>query len=141
MAVRRRVTNPIEDLLAAHPPTYYEGAVGKTGGLGYNNALTQNLQNQLSNAAQNWAVGQQVTQSAQSAIATMIPMSMVAQRKMMDASLALPMRVLAKIRSLDLHQDPLRFVVTFENGKQLEFENVDAFPRDEDIARIALDCP
>lgn len=33
------------------------------------------------------------------------------------------------------------FEVVYMGGKVVEFENVDSFPTDADIARIALECP
>lgn len=33
------------------------------------------------------------------------------------------------------------FVVTYDNRRVLEFANIDTFPTETDIARIALECP
>lgn len=57
----------------------------------------------------------------------------------------LPMSIAAKIIRLDYFEadktTPACYVITFVNQRTLEFGEVDTFPTDEHIARIALDCP
>jgi hypothetical protein len=61
--------------------------------------------------------------------------------KLLRLSVALPMRLTVEIQSVSLYRDPLRIEVHFTKGKTIVFEDVDAFPSDEHIARIALECP
>jgi hypothetical protein len=66
------------------------------------------------------------------------------------ATAQLPMRVAARITAIVLRRttsalkgasNDAAFVVVFDDGRELRFEELDAFPADEDIARIALECP
>lgn len=55
----------------------------------------------------------------------------------------LPIRICAKILSIEFydHIVPMRFVITFTNQRTLEFDDVEEFPSDAHVARIALECP
>ena len=61
----------------------------------------------------------------------------------------LPMAIITKIARIDFiqqennnqHPTNPRFEVRFVNAHTVRFENVDTFPLDEDIGRIALECP
>jgi hypothetical protein len=57
----------------------------------------------------------------------------------------LPVSICSRIMRVDFFpafQDARRrFVVVFDTQKELIFEDVDAFPSDEQIAQIALVCP
>lgn len=56
----------------------------------------------------------------------------------------LPFRLTHKIQEIRFGPDGVidpRFEVVYMGGKVIEFENVDSFPTDADIARIALECP
>ena len=57
----------------------------------------------------------------------------------------LPTRICVHVVSIEYWNHPpsgvSRFTVTFDNQKTLDFEDVDNFPSDEHIARIALECP
>ena len=66
------------------------------------------------------------------------------QRKISQLVDQLPMRICSRIRVTFVYAhegNPARFVVTFDNQRTLEFQDVDAFPADEHVARIALECP
>lgn len=54
---------------------------------------------------------------------------------------ALPTRLCVMINTIEFYGDPAQFVVVFASGKRIEFNNIDTFPTDENIARIALECP
>lgn len=56
---------------------------------------------------------------------------------------ALPMKLAGRISEIRLEQsgNNYAFVVIFEGGHELTFENVDEFPTDADLARIALEAP
>jgi hypothetical protein len=57
----------------------------------------------------------------------------------------LPMSIANKINALDFWDETkdrrARFVLTFNNRRSIEFDNIDEFPTAENIARIALECP
>jgi hypothetical protein len=57
----------------------------------------------------------------------------------------LPLSLAAKITSINFfhaHDDKRQhLVVTYTNGHSFSIEDVDNFPSDEHIARIALECP
>ena len=67
------------------------------------------------------------------------------QRKISQAIDQLPMSLCARIATIQFryaHENhPMRFVVVFTNNHTIEFLDVDGFPADEHIARIALECP
>lgn len=77
------------------------------------------------------------------------PQSTIAANKISQTLTQLPMRLAGKISSinfvekLDRNQKPTAqvFVVTYINNRTLEFDDIDAFPSEADIARIALECP
>ena len=77
------------------------------------------------------------------------PQSTIAANKIAGALSQLPMRLAGKITSitfvekLDHNHKPTAqvFAVTYTNNHVLEFGDVDAFPSEADIARIALECP
>lgn len=69
-------------------------------------------------------------------------------QQQMDRLVALlPMTIASKIVRLDFMEPDKAagysacFQIMFNNGRMLEFNDIDAFPTDEHIARIALDCP
>jgi hypothetical protein len=56
----------------------------------------------------------------------------------------LPLRLAHKISEIRFGPDGVtnpRFEVVYMGGKVIEFDDVDNFPSDADIARIALECP
>ena len=53
----------------------------------------------------------------------------------------LPMSICAHIDRIEFWQDPMRFTVVFGNQHKVSFDDVDRFPAEEHIARIALECP
>lgn len=56
----------------------------------------------------------------------------------------IPFRLAHRIQEIRFGPDGVidpHFEVVYMGGKVIEFENVDTFPTDADIARIALDCP
>ena len=60
------------------------------------------------------------------------------------ASIMLPMRLAHRISNIRFGPegvtDPV-FEVCFVGGKVIQFDNLDTFPTEEDIARIAVECP
>ncbi len=97
-------------------------------------------------AAQRWMAAQAnqsgAGQSVQSPALTIIPAAEKARAKLNKLLDQIPMRLAANIRDIDFYdRGPARFVITYTNTHTLEFENVDEFPTDTDIARIALECP
>jgi len=58
---------------------------------------------------------------------------------------ALPVSICSRITRVDFYpafqEIPMKFVVVFDNSREVEFDDVDAFPSDEHIAHIALACP
>jgi len=102
----------------------------------------QNLQNLQAQPWHGLSAGQIAASSITPApMITVNPLVQRAQEKLALMGQMLPMRVLQKIRSAQMFVDPLKFVVIFNNEHQLEFDDVDAFPSEEHIARIALECP
>lgn len=71
----------------------------------------------------------------------MDPTLVIMQRKLFELSVRLPVRLIAQIRRITLVDDPLRVEVEYINGHVLLIHDVDAFPSEADIARIALECP
>lgn len=77
------------------------------------------------------------------------PQSTIAANKISHTLTQLPMRLAGKISSitfvekLDHNHKPTAqaFVITYTNNRTLEFDDIDAFPSEADIARIALECP
>lgn len=56
----------------------------------------------------------------------------------------LPIRLCSRISSIRFGPDGVidpTFEVEYMGGKVIQFENVDEFPTEADIARIALECP
>lgn len=56
----------------------------------------------------------------------------------------IPFRLAHKIQEIRFGPEGVlypTFEVVYMGGKVIEFENVDTFPTDADIARIALECP
>lgn len=57
----------------------------------------------------------------------------------------LPMNLCAQIDRIEFWENmsamPMHFTVVFNNGHTVSFDDVDAFPAEEHIARIALECP
>jgi len=102
----------------------------------------QNLQNLQAQPWHGLSAGQIAASSISPApTITVNPLFQRAQEKLALMGQMLPMRVLQKIRSAQMFVDPLKFVVIFNNEHRLEFDDVDAFPSEEHIARIALECP
>jgi hypothetical protein len=102
----------------------------------------------LSNLPQQWNQGlaAQANLAQQSSVVLSIgPMGHKATRQMNRVCDELPMRVAAQIERIEFHGGPgittMVFVVKYINGHKLEFEDVDAFPAAEHIARIVLECP
>jgi hypothetical protein len=60
------------------------------------------------------------------------------------AIVQLPMRLTYKVETIrfgpDGSDDP-QFEVVFKGGKVITFDNLDTFPTDADIGRIAVECP
>jgi hypothetical protein len=58
---------------------------------------------------------------------------------------ALPMAIAMHIASVDFYveskDEPANFTIVFDNRRTLVFEDINEFPSDAHIARIALDCP
>jgi hypothetical protein len=61
--------------------------------------------------------------------------------KLFKLSTQLPMRLILQIKSVNLYNDPMRIEVLYMNDHVLVIPDVDAFPSEEHIARIALECP
>ena len=57
----------------------------------------------------------------------------------------LPMGICAHINRIDFYpnsfKSPMRFTVVFDNDHTVSFDDVDDFPSEAHIARIALECP
>ena len=87
------------------------------------------------------AVSPSVSSPVPTPLVQMQPLGLAIQSKVAKLSLELPMRVIGKIKSVDYFQDPPRFVVVFSNNRMVEFCDIDVFPSDEHIARIALEAP
>jgi hypothetical protein len=78
------------------------------------------------------------------------PLEFKAQRAITTVVEQLSMRIAQSIYRIEFKVDDSkypgpspnsRYVVTFIDAKKLEFHNVETFPLDEDVARIALECP
>jgi hypothetical protein len=58
---------------------------------------------------------------------------------------ALPMSICSRITRVDFfpsfQETPARFVIVFDNDKEVSFTDIDNFPSDEHIAHVALVCP
>ena len=63
------------------------------------------------------------------------------ESKLLKLSTLLPLRLVTNIESVALRDDPLRIEVRFKTGKTFTIDDVDAFPSEEHVARIALECP
>ena len=129
------------------------GPMGMTGNLPPSptwpglNMAGQGLSMGTSAAAAQWLNQSQSNMAAQqaSSAASVHPLATKAHQQMARASEALPMRVAARISRIEFHSEPrsrpMVFIVIFDNGRTLEFDDVDKFPADEHIARIVLECP
>ena len=114
-------------------------------------AQAQQLQNQIAasqasfypnqawNTAQNW-----VPEKVRPTI-TVHAADVKLRLKIAQLIDALPMSVCARIPRVEFYpafqEAPAQFVVHFDNQKQLIFQDIDAFPTEQDLAQIALDCP
>jgi hypothetical protein len=93
--------------------------------------------------AQN-AIQQAAANRSPSPFASFRPLEIKMQRKVARLVAQIPMRLAARIVSIDCYEtgtNNLSIVVLFDNRQQIIFANIDEFPTDEDIARIALECP
>lgn len=129
--------------------------MGAAGNLPPPPATWQQLQSKMQNAAYNSALnnlpnavlgglGQAASQQAQPTV-SMSGIEIKVRRKIAQAIDQLPMSICAQIAHIifrfgDEHQ-PMRFDVIFTNQRVLSFTDVNAFPAEEHIARIALECP
>ena len=105
---------------------------------------------QYANAPQaQYAGAQQIPTSYERTVFGVTPIEFKAQQAITTVVQQLPMRIATSIsRILYSHTennngsptDPA-FVVVFTNAHTIKFHNVDTFPLEEDIARIALECP
>ena len=93
-------------------------------------------------ASASWAAtSQQINQLLNQILFAMDPTQVVMQRKLLELSVRLPIRLITQIRRITLVDDPLRVEVEYINGHILAIHDVDAFPSEADISRIALECP
>lgn len=106
-------------------------------------AMRLNAQLAAQAATNSWISGQRnVTDNFRNDILSVVdPTQTSMNAKLLKLSVALPMRLTVEIESVSLYRDPLRIEVRFTKGKTIIFEDVDAFPSDEHVARIALECP
>lgn len=84
-----------------------------------------------------WAQQQQLN----NILFTVDPVHVMMQRKLLELSVRLPVRLTTQIKRIALIEEPLRIEVVYANGYTLVIHDVDAFPSEADIARIALECP
>lgn len=98
-------------------------------------------QNRNHNAGSNYAPDREML--------SIDPLTTKAAAKIARALEQIPMRMAAKILRIAFvvkyaagtHDQTQVFVVTYANNATLEFGDIDMFPTDADIARIALECP
>jgi hypothetical protein len=75
-----------------------------------------------------------------SAVNVSMPLLVVARRRIDQAIDQLPLRALARIKQISFFDiSPMCFVVYYTNDLITEFEDVEGFPSDEQLARILLD--
>ena len=137
--------------IAAVPPNYLQN-VGVGGAL-HQSAIAQQIQaNQVQHnlTAQGlqaaWANQANQAQTNQTAPAvSMAALSTKASQKISRALDLLPVNLCAHIVCIEFWRSsfeaPARFTVAFTNGHKVSFDDVDNFPAEEHIARIALECP
>lgn len=115
------------------------GTLGITGW-----ASQTDLQNQLNNQLGQTIVGAQIQQVAMPTMRINVAEAK-AQAQVKALVDQIPMSLARHILSCAFFngdQDVSScFVVTFYNGHQVRFIEIDEFPSDKHIARIALDCP
>lgn len=112
-------------------------------GLGQLAAQQHLQQNWQAQAAQQWIAAQHSAVKANLPPAVVvIPLSEVSRTRIAKLLDQLPLRVVAGILRIEFYNtEPMRFVVTYANLRELEIYDIDAFPSDEHVARIVLDSP
>jgi hypothetical protein len=87
----------------------------------------------------------QAAQAAQRPVISVDVLRAKLEQQSMRMVVLLPMSIAHKVKTLDFFSKdgtrPARFVLTFANTRTVEFDDIDNFPSDEHIARIALECP
>lgn len=121
------------------------------GGLNSNQNIQNNLGAQQQQWQQQWQQAQGLSGLAQQFEPPIQPdvMLSVVQSKAHQQALRaielMPMSLAVRLTDIQFYRSrdgaPARFVVRFTDGRNLEFGNVDTFPADADIARIALESP
>jgi hypothetical protein len=79
----------------------------------------------------------------ESFVVRLSPMHVKIQHAINKAIAELPMRLALEIREIKFgpeESDNPAFVVTYNTGKEIKFFNIDEFPTDMDIGRIALEA-
>jgi hypothetical protein len=118
----------------------------------YQNAMSQGyqgvhgLQAQQAMQAQAQHAMQAQAFAQQSPMVSHSPINFKVTDKITECTRQLPMALAAKIHMIAFYTDPYRFVVVFKDKpemipQKLVFDDVDDFPSDAHIARIALECP
>lgn len=142
--------------LLASPPRY----VSASSGLGQSSQLNAAQHAAAAQAAQNSLgaqmypgyVGppnQQAARPPDRVVMSVAPQATKAATKISQALEQLPMRLAGQILSINFVEKldanfkvtGRVFMVTYTNNRTLEFGDVDSFPSEADIARIALECP
>lgn len=145
--------------MAVYPPGYQQWL--KDSQLAHNaqamqNAYNQNLGQGLNAAAQGYNQNLRNLQALQgvlpqqhyhqqqpriTSILTAFPLTALANDKINKCVAQLPLRLAQKITSISLatEGDDLFFVIKYTNDREIRFNEVDEFPSDADIARIALE--
>jgi hypothetical protein len=122
-----------------------EDLVGKPAILPPDPAYYNQLQNATQQAQLSGGMGFNYTTYEISPAISMSGLETKVQRKITQAIDQLPMSICAHIASISFRyadaNKPIRFEVLFDNQRILSFAEVDAFPAEEHIARIALECP
>jgi hypothetical protein len=84
------------------------------------------------------------TRSRTASIAIVRPLLVKVNKAIDNFCNELPMKLAAKIVAVEFGPDGVMdpsYRVSFIGGKVINFYNVDDFPTDADIARIAVECP
>jgi DNA-binding GntR family transcriptional regulator len=73
---------------------------------------------------------------------TVVPLSVVATRKIDQLIAQLPLRVLAKIARINfINGNPMMFSVAYLDGHRVEFLDIEKFPSDADVAKVLIELP
>ena len=103
-------------------------------------------QRSIDNFRQSYFQAQACTERKPAEIIGAAPLQHKAGAAIQHFTEAIPYSVAKRLNRVALNTEPgpgrrLYYAVTFEGGHEIRFYDVEAFPSDSDLGRVALECP